>query len=546
MSNRQVFDKSMVAHLWANKSQDSARVSGGNFWFTGATLYSYGRHFVCAFHMPEEYNRNGRAVALFNDSRYSMTTGRHMDAAWRALPARIDRIDVPGLDENMTGYIARHGAADVVAALIERIRQTADKAANPRIRPDTRGALFNALRELRADATHLATCDATRRDLSAAQRKKARAQLVELSPDVDAFATEGDADKAGAAAYAFALNRLLYAESMDKNITAARDNLKHAFSNVECGNFSTVAEYVSRAERSAGIAREFADKAQKKIPAAFAREMKKIAHGSAWRADVNAKWNAERIAQARTDWSEGEAVARAALAECDFWAVTRALSGDFRRASEVLAHEPGADDRAAFIATLESTYKAWQAKGDAERAREQITAARELFAAGKFTSASDAARSARHKMLQANGAPGCAFTMEETEGAEKLAQDADARKAEEYAAQLADWRDGKPGARFPSALNTRNAGAFLRLSADGRRVETSQGAEVPARVCSLVWHLIGEQIAAGTSRTFSGVKLGSFELDSIDETGNVRAGCHFIPFSELADIAARLSFPSHK
>lgn len=40
--------------------------------------------------------------------------------------------------------------------------------------------------------------------------------------------------------------------------------------------------------------------------------------------------------------------------------------------------------------------------------------------------------------------------------------------------------------------------------------------------------------------------FGHFSLDSIDAEGNVRAGCHFIRYSELADIAGRLSFNPHK
>ena len=115
---KQVHKREMVAHLWAHKAQDTARVAGGNFWFTGATLYSYGSHFVCAHHLPAEYNRDGRALALFNAGRYSMTTGRHMDAAWRALPGSIDRVDVPGLDENMVRGISRYGCGDVVAELL--------------------------------------------------------------------------------------------------------------------------------------------------------------------------------------------------------------------------------------------------------------------------------------------------------------------------------------------------------------------------------------------------------------------------------------------
>src|SRR5690606_4768157 len=109
----------------------------------------------------------------------------------------------------------------------------------------------------------------------------------------------------------------------------------------------------------------------------------------------------------------------------------------------------------------------------------------ELFAAGKFSQACDIARSAAHRMRR-NG--GESQTIDE---AAALADAAEARKPEEFAAMLADWRDAKPGARFPSDLHNSDRAAFLRLSPDGRRVETSQGAEVPVRVFSLMWHLIG-------------------------------------------------------
>lgn len=543
-----VFDRDMVAHLWANKSQDTARVSSGNFWFTGPTLYSYGRHFVCAHHLPEAYNRDGRALALFNDSRYSMTTGRHMDAAWRALPGRVARVDVPGLDENMVREFSRFGTGAAVAAILAKMRRTADKAANPRIKPDTRGALFSELRDMRADALHLATVDAARRDLSAERRKAARAQVAELkAADVDAFATEGNADKAGAAAFAFALNRGEWMQKMREAAASAERYANRAIGECDAGNVGGALDCAQQAERYAAGARELAEKAAAKLPRATLRALAAIKAGTKWRADVEARVRVSEVASAREQWAEGEALAREALAGREFYLIDRALSGDLRRAFETLHGEDGDSERRAFVAMLESERNAWRAKSEADKGREQLKAARELFAAGKFSAASDAARSAAHKMRR-NFQPQEGDESENLiNDAEALAQAADARKPEGFAAMLADWRDGKPGARFPSELHNSDRAAFLRLSPDGRRVETSQGAEVPVRVCSLMWHLIGEQRAAGEPRTFApgSVTLGHFSLDSIDAEGNVRAGCHFIRYSELADIAGRLSFNSH-
>lgn len=325
-------------------------------------MYSYGRHFVCAHHLPEAYNRDGRALALFNDSRYSMTTGRHMDAAWRALPGRVVRVDVPGLDENMANEINRFGTMRTVAAIISKMRRTADKAANPRIRPDTRGALFAELREMRADALHLASVDAARRDLSAERRKAARAQVAEMkAADVDAFATEGDADKAGAAAFAFALNRGEWLAKMRDVAASAQRYAARAIVECEGGNVGGALDCAQQAERYAAGARELAEKAAAKLPRAAVAALAKIKAGTKWRADREARVRVSEVASAREQWAEGEAIAREALAGREFYLIDRALSGDLRRA-ETLHGEDGDSERRAFVAMLESERDAWRGK----------------------------------------------------------------------------------------------------------------------------------------------------------------------------------------
>ena len=76
---RHVYPVDMVAHLWAHKAQDSAR-NGGNFYFDGDTIYSYGSHFPIARHVE---TRRGRAV-LFTTRDYSVTTSGHK---WTVLGA---------------------------------------------------------------------------------------------------------------------------------------------------------------------------------------------------------------------------------------------------------------------------------------------------------------------------------------------------------------------------------------------------------------------------------------------------------------------------
>jgi hypothetical protein len=68
-----------VAHLWANKSQEYARNSGGTVYFSGDTIYSYGAHFPMARHVPEKYQ-----VVLISNRSYSVTTSGHQSATAQA------------------------------------------------------------------------------------------------------------------------------------------------------------------------------------------------------------------------------------------------------------------------------------------------------------------------------------------------------------------------------------------------------------------------------------------------------------------------------
>lgn len=89
---RTVYPAEMVAHIWANRSQEFARTATRNLYFEGSALYSYGDHYVIAAHLPD-----GRI--LWNDHQYSVTTSRHSTYALRALSAeqRIARLHVPEL-----------------------------------------------------------------------------------------------------------------------------------------------------------------------------------------------------------------------------------------------------------------------------------------------------------------------------------------------------------------------------------------------------------------------------------------------------------------
>lgn len=115
-----VVSNSMVAHLWAHQSQDTARSGNGNIWFEGTTLYSYRTpiaNFVTTSH--------GERIALISSRGYSPTTGSHLRGVENALGYGEHRISqyfhVPyvGIDGGMSprpnGDIHECNAASLLA-----------------------------------------------------------------------------------------------------------------------------------------------------------------------------------------------------------------------------------------------------------------------------------------------------------------------------------------------------------------------------------------------------------------------------------------------
>lgn len=124
---KKVVETRQVAHLWANKSQDEARNSGGNFYFTGSRLYSYGSHFVIAMHLDD-----GARSIVWNADRYGNTTAKQQSHARQAMTSfQWDRtIHVPKFSGDDARQLERlHGdnperrVPDVVASCAEAVLQ---------------------------------------------------------------------------------------------------------------------------------------------------------------------------------------------------------------------------------------------------------------------------------------------------------------------------------------------------------------------------------------------------------------------------------------
>lgn len=113
-----VFDNAMVAHVWAQRSQEEGRSHNGNFSFSGDTLYSYSTPIGKFVEVPEK----GYAV-LVTSRRYSRTTsGKHMPALHRALSSEGYR------NEFEVPCVAPHGPSDHAANLAHLVNEFEDRA----------------------------------------------------------------------------------------------------------------------------------------------------------------------------------------------------------------------------------------------------------------------------------------------------------------------------------------------------------------------------------------------------------------------------------
>lgn len=104
-------DSRRVSHLWANgatfKGIKAAENNNGQFYYTGRTIWSYGRHFPVATLLEVVSPDSGRAetIAIFNDSSYGITTSKHQSYA-RSASHQFESHSFP-LDCNLTDALER-------------------------------------------------------------------------------------------------------------------------------------------------------------------------------------------------------------------------------------------------------------------------------------------------------------------------------------------------------------------------------------------------------------------------------------------------------
>ncbi len=130
---RHVYPEPMVAHIWANRSQDEARNQRNTFFFADSTIYSYGSHFPIARHVTVGKGKDTRKCVFFTTQENSVTTSRHKSTVQSAIRGDANVFYVPRL-YSVRGkdgkWELQHKSN--LESYAQRIRDTARKALRAR------------------------------------------------------------------------------------------------------------------------------------------------------------------------------------------------------------------------------------------------------------------------------------------------------------------------------------------------------------------------------------------------------------------------------
>lgn len=525
-------DSSEVFHLWAHRSQDSARYAKGNVYFEGAALYSYGSHYLCGFMI-------GDSVALLNSDYYSVTTSKHQRMAWHAT-SHLTQYSMPGLtalrdvllvaDSGQAPAAIRRkaarfrkasaegnaGAINYDGATEERARKlfAAWATDNWQAARDNEGAAFLAKRIGMTDSEVTSAIregerKAKAREDATAKRERERhdregKRIAALS--LDSFRTEWPED-----------GRDVWSQKRD--YYGRRDSKPYSLKKME--DFGRELARLHKRAKAAGYTR---------------RAAALWAHLKAYREHVSGR-NDRIIAAHRRERAR------------ELWAWRR---GEGKRPPESHYSE-GTQEHAAIAADIaeerkrnESAYLAWKSDPAAPRPPANFFLGSD-YSPNTFK-ASDGADYSRYTMpdaIKAEYRAAYPFAeawreLREVEESEKRERER-REKEEREAAALSAFRE-RGVVNYPH-LSDDKGGALLTVI--GQELVTSWGARVPladairvfrfAKLCretGKAWHANGKR-----------VHCGHYQIDKIMPDGGFRAGCHLINWPEieaaaiLADVA---------
>ncbi len=472
-----VFSNDMVAHVWAQLRQPSGRSNNGNFYFEGASLYSYGSHFLAGYILD--------GVALLNADSYSISTAKHMSYASRAVSHR-DHFYIASLTDwrDALGFMAwrtrnkdsanpeyvKRWKGNVRKLLLEHAANLARRRNAYRYETDSR-------HDEREEAGEFLTRMAGLPAAAWGAIKKERARL-------DAAKAKADARAKAKAAHESAVR---YATMSDSEFRAL---MRKDHSRYEC-YYDREAKAIYHAIRYAK-AHGFSDKrrAVLKDRRAIALARKAGYHG------------AERRFRHWQGVRQDIAMVRSCARILGGVAIDGA--GPFGISARTEATRKGA----AALASLSNV----AAFPSASRFRMRAESARLAGELPALQERLDAFREAERQREQAE--------YEERMRLNRLDRES----------KIAAWYQGKD---VRITFDANSGGAALRINGD--MLETSHGASVPLAHAVKAFRFVKLMRQRGTEWKRNGktIRVGHFQIDSIAANGDFVAGCHRFTWPEI-------------
>lgn len=476
-----IFDNAGCAHAWNAQTQNVGQSSNGNLYFTGAELYSYGSHFLCGFIMPD-------GVALLNADSYSVATSGHMGDAWSATSNR-PRYSIKGLtnlesllDSIKRGRVVKDTARRMIREHAEELAAACLLGANDSRYSwnfETRESFNNATGES-AGAYLTRACG-----LPATSWPKLAREAAAIKAKREAAQAKASADTAKRRAIRLA----------DMAAPAWRRALSvidaHGATYNAHGRLKSLALELHRATRVAN-ALGFSAKRRATIKARKAEARERLANVESIAAIVDARSRVRSdiaaIRSSESTWRE--MVKDGELPDYHRIRNLAYVAKNCADLSDSLGFPPATRERLAFASRRIESTRIQLAAEQAER------------------SEAERIETARVRELELES-----FKLEWKEGTAPLAS-----------------------RRFDSD----HGGAAIRIN--GARLETSHGAAVPLKEAIRVFRFVKLVMARGEAwrRNGAEIRVGAFNVDSIEPSGAFVAGCHSFAWQEVkaAAIAA--------
>lgn len=551
------FNNHMVAHVWAQRSQTFGQSNNGNFYFEGDSLFSYGSHFLVGFLLEHD----GQTVALLTSESYGVSTSGHQSDA-RGATRHMRQMHIAKLTElrDLLPIMARHSPAEIKRDWPNIPKRVRAWLASPEVTSsDAEGLAIIAKRAgLKESAINAGKREGARKEEA---RKAANAKREKEALERDAKALASMADSDFAALFPRDGTRTwIPGDSKDYHLQEAERFKSRLFQAQKAararGWNQIVAKLGERRKIYAAHLSGRNDRIRQAYRDGLAAEVWRWRKGegsrpNAWRFDSfpaikRAIERAEQIEERERN-----------LAQFQAW-----QSGEGKRPSPSLfpdgSHEWLAINRdiADERERMESGFLAWEKDATQWRPPSSYFVGSHYRDSGRFTCRDGVARftfesgwtpldradyAAAFPFHHAHGLLKASEDKEAQERAERERAEREAarlaeiaRKREEEAANRERWLAGEH-VRFTGS--DESGGALMRIVGD--TLQTSWGAEVPLEHAKAAFRMIAACRKAGKSWRRNGqtIRVGHFQIDAIEPSGDFKAGCHDFKWPEVSRIA---------